>query len=141
MYTREQIFERAKEAIMANNLFFIRDVVAFLPISKSKFYELFDAEMDTMDTYKDKMFGELVEMLEENKIQTKCKIRKKLEKGDKASELLALYRMICTPDERREINQSYIDHTSNGNEIGAEYKQFFSENFGFTHCERNEGSE
>ena len=130
MYTREQIFERAKEAIMENNLFFIRDVVAFLPISRGYFYEMFDANKDdTNDTYKDELFGELVEMLEANKIKTKCKIRKKLEKGDKASELLALYRMICTPDERREINQSYIDHTSNGNEIGAEYKQFFEENF------------
>jgi hypothetical protein len=111
-------------------LFFIRDVVAFLPISKSKFYELFDAEkMDTMDTYKDELFGELVEMLEANKIKTKCDIRAKLYMGEKASELLALYRMICTPEERKEINQSYIDHTSNGNEIGAEYKQFFEENF------------
>lgn len=114
---------------MANNLFFIRDVVAFLPCSKTRFYELFDAEKDTMDSYKDEMFGELVEMLESNKITTKCKIRKKLGMGDKASELLALYRMICTPEERKEINQSYIDHTSNGNEIGAEYKQFFEENF------------
>lgn len=130
MYTREQIFEKAKEAIMANNLFFIRDVVAFLPCSKTRFYELFDAEKeDTTNTYKDEMFAELVEMLESNKIKTKCDIRAKLYMGEKASELLALYRMICTPEERKEINQSYIDHTSNGNEIGAEYKQFFEENF------------
>ena len=130
MYTREQIFEKAKEAIMANNLFFIRDVVAFLPISRGHFYEMFDASKDDKnDTYKDNLFGELVEMLEANKIKTKCEIRQKLGMGEKASELLALYRMICTPEERKEINQSYIDHTSNGNEIGAEYKQFFEENF------------
>ncbi len=130
MYTREQIFEKAKEAIMANNLFFIRDVVAFLPCSKTRFYELFNAgKEDTTDTYKDELFAELVEMLEDNKIKTKCEIRQKLGMGEKASELLALYRMICTPEERKEINQSYIDHTSNGNEIGAEYKQFFEENF------------
>lgn len=129
-YTREDIFVRAKEAIMENNLFFIRDVIAFLPCSHNVFYQLFDASKDdNNDTYKDELFGELVEMLEANKITTKCKIRKKLGMGDKASELLALYRMICTPEERKEINQSYIDHTSNGNEIGAEYKQFFEENF------------
>jgi hypothetical protein len=128
-YTREDIFVRAKEAIMENNLFFIRDVIAFLPCSKTRFYELFDSEKDNSDTYKDELFGELVEMLEANKIKTKCDIRAKLYMGEKASELLALYRMICTPEERKEINQSYIDHTSNGNEIGAEYKQFFEENF------------
>ena len=128
-YNREQIFEKAKEAIMANNLFFLRDVVAFLPCSKTRFYELFDSEKDNSDAYKDEMFAELVEMLEGNKIKTKCEIRQKLGMGEKASELLALYRMICTPEERKEINQSYIDHTSNGNEIGAEYKQFFEENF------------
>ena len=34
----------------------------------------------------------------------------KLYKGDKAAELLALYRLICTPEERQNLNQSYIDH-------------------------------
>ena len=59
----------------------------------------------------------LREILEDNKSKTKSAIRAKLFKGEKAAELLALYRLICTPEERQNLNQSYIDHTSKGEKI------------------------
>ena len=131
MYTREEIFKKAKKAIEENNLFFIRDVVAFLPCSKTTFYELFDvSKSDTSDTYKDEMFAELAEMLEKNKIKTKAGIRCMLYQSNTPNGLMMLYRMICTPEERREVNQSYIDHTSNGDSISEEKKRYFEENFG-----------
>lgn len=103
-YDKNKIYEQAKEAITKNNLFFIEDVVAFIPCGRSYFYEHFKDGMDEMDTIK--------EMLEENKIKTKSSIRAKLWKSNRASELLALYRLIATPEEHQKLNQSYVEQTT-----------------------------
>ena len=108
-YNRAKIFEQAKEAIEKNNLFFIDDIVAFIPCSKPTFYEFFPPESDELNTLKG--------LLEENKIRTKSGIRAKLWKSSKAAELLALYRLIATPEEHQKLNQSYIDHTSKGEKM------------------------
>lgn len=108
-YDKTKLYEQAKEAIEKNNLFFIEDIVAFIPCGRSWFYENFKDGTDEMDTLK--------EMLEQNKIKTKSGIRAKLWKSEKAAELLALYRLIATPEEHQKLNQSYIDHTSKGEKI------------------------
>ena len=56
-------------------------------------------------------YNNLKDLLEQNKIRTKSAIRAKLYKSPKASELLALYRLICTPEERKMLNQNYIELT------------------------------
>jgi hypothetical protein len=106
---KNKIFELAKEQIKKNNLFFIEDVVAFLPIAKKTFYEYFPIDSDESNDIKS--------LLEENKIRTKSAIRSKLYQSAKAAELLALYRLICTPEEHQKLNQQYIDHTTKGKEI------------------------
>ena len=108
-YDKAKLYEQAKDAIEKNNLFFIEDIVAFIPCSKQTFYDYFPVDSDEMDTLK--------EMLEQNKIKTKSGIRAKLWKSEKAAELLALYRLIATPEEHQKLNQSYIDHTSKGEKI------------------------
>ena len=108
-YDKKKIYEQAKEAVTKNNLFFIEDIVAFLPCGKTYFYDTFGVDSDEMNNLKS--------MLDKNKIRTKSAIRAKLFKGEKAAELLALYRLICTPEERQNLNQSYIDHTSKGEAI------------------------
>lgn len=99
-YDRDEIFQQAQAAIRDHNLFFIEDVVAFLPCGKTKFYEFFPVESNEMNTLK--------KMLDANKIRTKASIRNKLYKG-KGGDLIALYKMICTEDERRALSMSYID--------------------------------
>lgn len=106
MYNKQKIFEQAKEAITKNNLFFIEDIVAFIPCSKPTFYEFFPPESNDFNALKD--------LLDQNKIKTKSAIRAKLFKGEKAAELLSLYRLICTNEERQMLNQQYIDHTTKG---------------------------
>jgi len=108
-YDKSKIFQQAKEAIEKNNLFFVADIVAWLPCQKSWFYDNFPAGSEEMDT--------LQGMLEINKTRTKSAIRSKLFKSDKAGELLALYRLICTNEERQMLNQQYIDHTSKNEKI------------------------
>ena len=108
-YDREKIYEQAKQAIIDNELFFIEDIVAFIPCSKPTFYEFFPVDSNE--------FNNLKELLEQNKISKKVKIRAKLFKGEKAAELLSLYRLICTNEERQMLNQQYIDHTTKGDKI------------------------
>ena len=103
-YNRDKLFELAKEQVEKNNLFFIEDIVSFLPCDKTTFYRHFPIDSNEYHTLK--------EMLEQNKIKTKSAIRAKLFKSQKAAELLALYRLICTPEEHRLLNQQYLDHTS-----------------------------
>ena len=110
-YDRKKIYEQAIEQIKKKNLFFIEDIVAFLPCGRSWFYENFKSNTDEMDTLKS--------LLEDNKIKTKTSIRAKLYKSNKASELLALYRLIATSEEHQKLNQSYIDHTTKGGTISA----------------------
>ena len=104
IYNKEDLFEQAKEAIKANNLFFFSDVIAFLPCHTDTFYQYFRPEGEE--------HSELRSMLEDNKIKTKSAIRAKLFKSQKAAELLALYRLICTPEEHRLLNQQYIESKS-----------------------------
>jgi len=108
-YNKEKLYKQAEEAITKHNLFFIEDIVAFLPCVKSTFYDLFPNDSNESNT--------LRELLEVNKIKTKAQIRATLGKSEKAAELLALYRLIATSEEHQKLNQSYVDHTSKGKEL------------------------
>jgi len=106
IYNKEDLFEQAKKAIKEHNLFFFSDVVAYLPCHPTTFYECFRPD--------EKEHAELREMLEANKIRTKTSIRAKLFRSSKAAELLALYRLICTPEEHRLLNQQYVENKFDG---------------------------
>ena len=108
-YDRQKIYEQAEQAIKENNLFFVDDIVAWLPCGKTWWYDNFPPDSEEMNYLKEK--------LDMNKARTKSAIRAKLFKGEKAAELLSLYRLICTNEERQMLNQQYIDHTSKGEGI------------------------
>lgn len=110
-YDKNDIFEKAKQAIADNNLYFIEDVVAFLPIVKVTFYDYFPIDSNEMNDIK--------ELLDNNKVTTKVKLRKKLGEGDKAAEILALYKLIATEDERKALSMQHIDHTTKGEQINV----------------------
>lgn len=109
---RRRIFDAVKEKIIKDdNIFFIESAIAYTPISKKTFYAWFPPDSEEMK--------ELVALLEKNKLKTKDYIRIKLRMGNKSSELLALYRMICTEDERKAIATNYnkTDLTSKDEKI------------------------
>lgn len=93
-YDRNKIFKQAQDVIREHNLFFIDDIVAWLPISKPTFYEFFPLGSNELN--------ELKKMLEDNKVRMKTSIRAKLYKG-KGADLIALYKMICSDEERKAI--------------------------------------
>lgn len=108
-YNTKKLFEQAKKAVKDHNLYFIEYIVAYLPCTVSTFYKHFPIESKEME--------ELKAMIGDNKIKAKTQIIEKLMESPKASELLAALRLIGTPDERRNLNQSYIDHTTKGQKI------------------------
>jgi hypothetical protein len=108
-YDKNKIFEQAKEVITGHSLYFIEDVVAYLPISKPTFYDYFKVDSNE--------FNELKDLLEVNKVKMKVHLRQKLSMGDKAAEILALYKLICSDEERKALQMVYNDHTTNGKEI------------------------
>lgn len=94
-YDRKKIFEQAKEAIEKYKLFFIEDVVAWLPCGKPTFYEFFPLESNEMN--------EIKELLEKNKIEIKSALRSKWFKGNNPLTQMALYKLIGTEEEYHRI--------------------------------------
>ena len=95
---KEKIIKQAKKLIAEDKtILFIEDLIAELPISKPTLYKWFPKGSEE--------YNELLELIEKNKIIGKKEIRA----SDIASELLAVYRMICTDEERKAIAQNYVD--------------------------------
>lgn len=101
-YDKNKIFEQAKDVIIEHSLYFIEDVVAFLPISKKTYYEYFPIDSDESN--------DLKELLEANKVRMKVQLREKLSMGNKAAEILALYKLICSDEERKALQMVYSEN-------------------------------
>ena len=54
-YDTKELKEKAEKAIKEHNLYFIEDVVAYLPCSKSTFYEHFPINSDGYNQITDLM--------------------------------------------------------------------------------------
>jgi hypothetical protein len=98
-YDKLKIFEQAKEMIVKHKLFFIEDIVAFLPIAKSTFYE-----------WKMEQSDELKGLLETNRVELKVSMRSKWYKSNAPALQMALMKLIATPEELRKLS---MNHTVN----------------------------
>lgn len=108
-YDKVKIFEQAKEMIVKHKLFFIEDIVAFLPISKPTFYEYFPIESNEVN--------ELKGLLETNRVELKVSMRSKWYKSNAPALQMALMKLIATPEELKKLAMNYTDHTTAGEKI------------------------
>ena len=69
-YSRKRLYEQAMQVIEERNLFFIEDLVAFLPCDKTTFYRKFPLGCNEYNSIK--------RALETNKVRTKSAIRHRL---------------------------------------------------------------
>jgi hypothetical protein len=95
-YDRKKIYEQAKDVIVKHKLFFIDDIIAFLPISKSTFYE-----------WKLEQSDELKELLEQNRTELKVSMRSKWYKSNAPALQMALMKLISTPEELRKLSMHH----------------------------------
>jgi len=108
-YDRKKIFNQAKEAIVKHKLFFIEDIVAFLPCDKTTFYRFFEVNCNE--------YNELKDLLETNRTELKVSMRSKWYKSNAPALQMALMKLICTDDERKMLSMTHTDVTTNGKEI------------------------
>jgi hypothetical protein len=108
-YDKSKIFEQAKEVTVKNKLFFIEDIVAFLPCSKNYFYDHFPPDSNEYD--------ELKGLLETNRTELKVSMRSKWYKSNAPALQMALMKLIATPEELKKLSMQYNDHTSGGDKI------------------------
>ena len=108
-YNTATLKKQAIAAIEKHKLFFIEDVVAFLPCVKSVFYEHFPNESNDRK--------EIDELLERNRIEVKTSMRSKWYKSDAPALQLSLYKIIATQDERTALSMKSVDVTSGGDKI------------------------
>lgn len=97
-YDRNKVFEQAKEVIVKNKLFFIDDICAFLPISRTTFY---DWQFDKSD--------ELKALLETNRVTLKVSMRSKWYTSNAPALQMALMKLIATPEELKKLSMQYIE--------------------------------
>lgn len=115
-YNTEELKQIALEAIDKHNLFFIEDVVAYMPCNKNTYYNHGLHEEN-----------ELKERLEKNRITTKNAMRRKWFNSDNATLQVALMKMIASVEERQKLSQSYVDHTSGGDKLNVALVEFIDE--------------
>ena len=100
-YDRQKVFEQAKEVIVKHKLFFVDDVVAFLPCSKQTFYDFFPVDSDKLD--------ELKELLNQNRVTLKVSMRSKWYTSNAPALQMALMKLIATPDELKKLSMQYVE--------------------------------
>jgi len=100
-YDRKKIFEQAKEMIVKHKLFFVDDIVAFIPCSKSSFYEFYPDGSDELD--------ELKELLNQNRTTLKVSMRSKWYTSNAPALQMALMKLIATPEELKKLSMQFIE--------------------------------
>jgi hypothetical protein len=116
-YDKKKIFEQAKEVIVKHKLFFVDDIVAFLPISKTTFYEYFPPESNETN--------ELKGLLETNRTTLKVSMRSKWYTSNAPALQMALMKLIATPEELKKLSMQFIEsenkNTNNNFDISKIY--------------------
>ena len=117
-YDKIKIFEQAKEAIVKHKLFFVEDIVAFIPISKPTFYEYYPLDSNELN--------ELKGLLEINRTTLKVSMRSKWYTSNAPALQMALMKLIATPEELKKLSMTFVEsENTNRNEnfdIGQLYK-------------------
>jgi hypothetical protein len=108
-YDRVKIFEQAKGMIVKHKLFFVDDIVAFLPCAKPTFYDFFPPDSNQLNELKD--------LLEQNRTELKVSMRSKWYKSNAPALQMALMKLIASPEELKKLSMTYQDHTSDGEKI------------------------
>lgn len=108
---KNKIFEDAKRIVVDRQLFFIEDLVSFLPIAKKTFYEYFPIGSNESNTIK--------ELIEANKVSTKALLMEKWFKSDAPALQIGLMKLIATDEQAHRLNGT---KTVNQTEITADVK-------------------
>lgn len=108
-YTNEQLEDLAIAAIEKHKLFFIQDIVAYLPIGSSQFY---NRNLEKSESIKEAMM--------EQRVKIKVSMRYKWFTSTNATLQMGLMKLISTDEERIKLSQTFKDVTTQGEKIFEE---------------------
>jgi hypothetical protein len=111
-YNKKEVLEIAKKAIIENKLFFIDDIVAFIPISRGTFYNW---GFDKLD--------ELKALLDVNKTTLKVSMRSKWYKSNSPALQMALMKLVASPEELKKLAMNFIESENTNNNVNREVKE------------------
>lgn len=97
-YNPKELELKSLEAIEKNKLFFIDDVIAYLPCSRATFYNL---ELEKLDTIKD--------ALTKVKTEIKVSMRSKWYKSENPTLQMGLMKLIASPDELKQLSMTHVE--------------------------------
>ncbi len=115
-YDKLKIFNQAKEVIIKNKLFFVEDIVAFLPCTKPTFYDFFPPDSNELN--------ELKELLETNRTELKVSMRSKWYKSNAPALQMALMKLLSTPEELRKLSMTTVEEKSDVSIVWKEEKTY-----------------
>jgi hypothetical protein len=108
-YDKIKIFEQAKEVTVKNKLFFIEDIVAFLPCAKPTFYDFFPPDSNELN--------ELKALLETNRTTLKVSMRSKWYTSNAPALQMALMKLIATPEELKKLSMQFVESENKNTNI------------------------
>jgi hypothetical protein len=97
-YDIDKIVDQTLLVIAKERLFFIEDIIPYLPCSRSWFFE---KNLDKLDSIK--------EALIKNKVELKVSMRAKWYKSNAPALQLALMKLISSDHERKALSTSYME--------------------------------
>ena len=106
-HDRVKIYNEALELSKKMGFFFVQDLIDYLCISTSTFYEYFPANSEESETLKANLY--------KNRINQKVHLRKRLSEGN-GTELIALYKLIGNDEERKALSTNW-QNTEHSGEI------------------------
>jgi hypothetical protein len=115
-YDKVKIYQQAKDVIIKNKLFFVEDIIAFLPCNKTTFYEFFPIESNESN--------DLKELLETNRVELKVSMRSKWYKSNAPALQMALMKLISTPEELRKLSMTVVEEKSEVSIVWKEEKTY-----------------
>lgn len=97
-YKTDELIELTLKAVKKHKLVFITDVVIYLPVSRTTFY---NHNLDKVDSIK--------EAILDNQVSMKMKLRSKWMESQAPVLQLALMKLISSDDERRALSTSFME--------------------------------
>lgn len=103
---KAKIYKQALEVADKKKCFFIDQLLAFLPIAKSTFYDYFPVDSNKLNSIK--------AILEKNRVDVKSAMYNKWFKSDNPTLQIALMKLIASDEEAHRLNgtRQQLDHTS-----------------------------
>ena len=90
---KEEIYDKCVELLEndKNSIRYIDELVAYLPICRTTFYDYFKVNSNKLNTIK--------ELIDNNKVKVKSDLRRKWETSDNATLQMGAYKLLANEDE------------------------------------------